>query len=271
MSKQITPASTRPVRSGRLANEAVSYVLLPAATFFSLVLLWEVLPPLLEVPAYILPVPSAFFAEFVNSFPQLFGHSLVTIQEIVYGFIAGVLISVPLALLIVSNKTLEKSLYPLIIFFQLIPKIAIAPLFIVWFGFGLFPKVFFTFLLCFFPVLVSSMSGFRELDPRILYLTRSMGASSWQTFRAIRLPAALPSIFSGMKVSIVLATTGAIVAEFVGANAGLGYLLLRATTFLNMPLIFACLMALCIIGLLFSFAVTLLESLVMPWKRQRRI
>jgi NitT/TauT family transport system permease protein len=154
-----------------------------------------------------------------------------------------------------------------IVFFQLIPKIAIAPLFVVWFGFGLFPKVLLTFLLCFFPTLVASMTGFRALDERVLYLTRSMGATWWQTFRYVRLPAAMTYIFAGLKVSIVFAATGAIVGEFVGANAGLGYLLLRGTSYLDMPLIFAVLVALSAIGILFSYVVQWAERALMPWQR----
>jgi NitT/TauT family transport system permease protein len=149
-----------------------------------------------------------------------------------------------------------------------VPKIAVAPLFVVWFGFGPFPKVLFTFLLCFFPTLVASMAGFRALDERVLYLTRSMGASWWQTFCYIRLPSALGYLFAGLKVSIVFAATGAIVAEFVGANAGLGYLLLRGTSYLDMPLIFAILVALSLVGLVFSYAVQALESVLMPWQRK---
>jgi NitT/TauT family transport system permease protein len=139
---------------------------------------------------------------------------------------------------------------------------------VVWFGFGPFPKILFTFLLCFFPTLVASMTGFRALDERVLHLTRSMGASGWQTFRHVRVPAALAYIFSGLKVSVVFATTGAIVAEFVGANAGLGYLLLRGTSFMDMPLIFAVLVALSAVGILFSYIVQLLEGLLMPWQRR---
>jgi NitT/TauT family transport system permease protein len=165
----------------------------------------------------------------------------------------------------VSFRWLERSLYPLIVFFQLIPKIAVAPLFVVWFGFGPFPKVLLTFMLCFFPTLVASMTGFRALDERVLYLTRSMGANAGQTFRYIRLPSAIAHIFGGFKVSIVFAATGAIVAEFVGSNSGLGYLLLRATSYLDMPLIFAVLGALSAIGIVFSYAVQLLERLCMPW------
>ncbi len=156
----------------------------------------------------------------------------------------------------------------MIVFFQLIPKIAIAPLFVVWFGFGLFPKVLLTFLLCFFPTLVASMTGFRALDERVLFLTESMGASWWQTFRHVRLPAAMTYIFAGLKVSIVFAATGAIVGEFVGANAGLGYLLLRGTSYLDMPLIFAVLVALSVVGIFFSYLVQYAERWLMPWQRR---
>lgn len=252
--------------ASRAATLAANLVF-PVLTFGTLLILWEILPRVLEVPAYILPVPSAFLAKLWQEQALIWTHTIVTLQEVVYGFIAGVLISVPLALVIVSNRMIERIVYPLVLFFQLVPKIAVAPLFVVWFGFGMFPKVFFTFMLCFFPVLVSSMTGFRSLDPRVLQITRSMGASSWQTFRFIRLPTAMPAIFSGMKVSVVLATTGAIVAEFVGANSGLGYLLLQATTFLDMPLIFAVLVALCALGLIFSYVVNSLEKFVMPWNR----
>ena len=249
-------------------RDRLSALLYPLATFSLLLLAWQFLVRLFGVPEYILPVPSEFLAKLVQSRALIGEHTLVTSTEIVLGFLIAAAIGVPLGLMIVSLKFLERSLYPLILFFQLIPKIAIAPLFIVWFGFGPFPKILLTFLLCFFPTLVASMTGFRALDERVLYISRSMGASAWQTFRYIRLPAAMGHIFGGFKVSVVFAATGAIVAEFVGANAGLGYLLLRATSYLDMPLIFAVLVALSAIGILFSYAVQLLERLFMPWLRK---
>jgi len=249
-------------------RDRLSALLYPLATFSLLLLAWQFLVRLFGVPEYILPVPSEFLVKLVQSRALIGEHTLVTSTEIVLGFLIAAAIGVPLGLMIVSLKFLERSLYPLILFFQLIPKIAIAPLFIVWFGFGPFPKILLTFLLCFFPTLVASMTGFRALDERVLYISRSMGASAWQTFRYIRLPAAMGHIFGGFKVSVVFAATGAIVAEFVGANAGLGYLLLRATSYLDMPLIFAVLVALSAIGILFSYAVQLLERLFMPWLRK---
>ena len=252
-------------RGLRVRAKAVAF---PLATFAVLLIAWQVLVRLFKVPEYIMPVPTEFLARFVEARQLLWTHTLVTSNEILLGFAAATAISVPLALLIVSAPLLERCLYPLIVFFQLVPKIAIAPLFIVWFGFGLFPKVLLTFLLCFFPILVDSMTGFRALDERLLYITRSMGATRWQTFRFVRLPAALPFIFSGLKVSIVLAATGAIVGEFVGANAGLGYLLLRGSSYLDMTLIFAVLVALSIVGLLFSYVVQASEHLIMPWQNR---
>jgi NitT/TauT family transport system permease protein len=247
------------------ARDRISAVLLPIATFAVLLVAWQFLVRLFGVPEYILPLPTEFLSKLVESRALIWQHTLVTASEVLLGFLFAAAIGVPLGLMIVSFKWLERSLYPLIVFFQLIPKIAVAPLFVVWFGFGPFPKVLLTFLLCFFPTLVASMTGFRALDERVLYLTRSMGANAGQTFRYIRLPSAIAHIFGGFKVSIVFAATGAIVAEFVGSNSGLGYLLLRATSYLDMPLIFAVLVALSAIGIVFSYAVQLLERLCMPW------
>jgi NitT/TauT family transport system permease protein len=267
MSETITappaPVPTRATRGALLA--VVGY---PLATFALLLLSWQFLVRVFGVPEYILPLPSEFLAKLAEARALIWQHTLVTSREILLGFFFATVISVPLGFLIVSVRTLELSLYPLIVFFQLVPKIAVAPLFVVWFGFGPFPKVLFTFLLCFFPTLVASMAGFRALDERVLYLTRSMGASWWQTFCYVRLPSALGYLFAGLKVSIVFAATGAIVAEFVGANAGLGYLLLRGTSYLDMPLIFAILVALSLVGLVFSYGVQALESVLMPWQRK---
>ena len=248
--------------------DRISAVLYPLASFGALFVLWQWGVRAFGIPEYILPVPTEFLAKLWADKMLIGEHTLVTAKEIVLGFLAAAAISIPLGFLIVSVKPVERAVYPVIVFFQLIPKIAIAPLFVVWFGFGLFPKVLLTFLLCFFPTLVASMTGFRALDPRVLYLTRSMGATWWQTFRYVRLPAAMTYIFAGLKVSIVFAATGAIVGEFVGANAGLGYLLLRGTSYLDMPLIFAVLVALSVIGIIFSYLVQYAERALMPWQRR---
>ena len=268
MTQHVQSSSVQSAPSQR-RRAPLDAVLWPLLSFTLLLLAWQYGVPLLKIPDYILPVPSAFFERLWLDRALVIEHTLVTSKEIILGFAMATLVSVPLGYIIVSIRILEKAIYPVIVFFQLVPKIAIAPLFVVWFGFGLFPKVLLTFLLCFFPTLVASMSGFRALDERVLYLTRSMGATAWQTFRYVRVPAALTYIFSGLKVSAVFAATGAIVGEFVGANAGLGYLLLRGTSFLDMPLIFACLVALSVVGIFFSYIVDAVEIILMPWQRER--
>ena len=259
----VAVAAPPSARGDRMA--AIGY---PIASFAILLMAWQFGVRALGIPEYILPLPTEFLAKLWVDRLLISEHAWVTAKEIVLGFLMSTAISIPLGFLIVSWKPLERALYPLIVFFQLIPKIAIAPLFVVWFGFGMFPKVLLTFLLCFFPTLVASMTGFRALDERVLYLTQSMGATGWQTFRYVRLPSALTYIFAGLKVSIVFAATGAIVGEFVGANAGLGYLLLRGTSYLDMPLIFAVLVALAIVGIVFSYLVQFVETLLMPWQRK---
>lgn len=252
-----------PKTSGRFARAG-----LPTAAFAASILLWEGLVRLLDIKQYILPAPSVVAVRFSEVIPTLWDAALVTGTEVILGFLWAAAISIPLAYLIASVRVFEITFYPLIVVLQTIPKIAVAPLFIVWFGFGTTPKVLLTFLLCFFPILVDTLTGFKALDPRLLYITRSMGASRTQTFSHVRMPAALPFIFSGLKVAIVLAVTGAIVAEFVGSNAGLGYVLLRASSNLDTPLIFSVLVVLSILGLFFSNLVETAERLVTPWQRK---
>jgi NitT/TauT family transport system permease protein len=240
---------------------------LPIAAFAASLILWQLFVVVLDIKSYILPAPTVVLARLSQSIPILWDAALVTGSEVVLGFLLAAVVSIPLAFLIASVRLVEITFYPLIVVLQTVPKIAVAPLFIVWFGFGALPKILLTFLLCFFPILVDSLTGFKALDKRLLYISKSMGASGLQTFRHIRMPAALPFIFSGLKVAVVLAVTGAIVAEFVGANAGLGYLLLRASSNLDTPLIFSVLIVLSLLGLVFAYAVELIERLVAPWQR----
>lgn len=261
-------AGQKPPRPRGLAQSSpIVRALLPVASFAVVLVLWQVIVVGLDVRSYILPAPTAVLERLVTQVPTLWDAALVTGTEVVLGFLLAAAVSIPLAYLVASLRLVEIALYPLIVVLQTVPKIAIAPLFIVWFGIDMLPKVLLTFLLCFFPILVDTLTGFKALDPRLLFITKSMGASGLQTFVHVRLPAAVPFIFSGLKVAVVLAVTGAIVAEFVGANAGLGYLLLRASSNLDTPLIFAVLVVLSVLGLVFSYAVEVAERLVAPWQR----
>ena len=200
---------------------------------------------------------------------MLWNHSIVTLTEIVLGFGLTVLTAIPLGLLIALSPVAKQVGYPPLMLMQLVPKIAVAPLFLVWLGFGMESKVLLTVLMTFFPLLLASISGFQILDNRFLYLTESMGATRWQTFRYLRFPAALPVIFSGIKTSATIAATAAIVAEFVGANKGLGYVLLRGTSTMDIELTFAVLVVLTVIGIAINYLVEFSEWAMTPWQRNK--
>lgn len=196
---------------------------------------------------------------------MLWQHSLVTINEVVLGFALSVVVGVPLAVLIVASRFLDRILYPYLVASQAVPKIALAPLFVVWVGFGTLPKVLMAFLISFFPVVVDTIVGLRSMDSEMLHLVRSMGARPVGSFMKARLPNALPNIFGGLKIAITLAVVGAVAAEFVGADAGLGYLLVVATGMLDTTLLFSSLVVLSAIGIILFALVTQVERMTIPW------
>ena len=249
---------------------AVGWSLLPPLTFLGIVMLWSGSVRFFGIPAYLLPGPAAVFSRVVSDAPMLWSHATVTMTEIVIGFVLTIVLAIPLGLLIALSALAKQILYPPIMLLQLVPKIAVAPLFLVWLGFGIESKVVLTVLMTFFPLLIASISGFQILDERYLYLTKSMGASTWQTFRYLRVPSALPVIFAGVKTSATIAATAAIVAEFVGANSGLGFVLLKGTSTLDLELTFAVLVVLTIIGIVINYAVEFAEWAMTPWQRAQR-
>ena len=235
------------------------------------VVAWDLAIRVFHVPPYLVPPPADVAGQLATEWPMLLRESLPTISATLGGFVASVLIGVPLAMLIAYSATVEGFLYPLLVFSQSIPKVAIAPLFVVWFGFGLLPKVIVAFLLGFFPIVVSTVMGFKSLEPEMVDLARSMGSSRWKMFFKISLPNALPSIFSAMKVSVTLAVVGAVVGEFVGSNAGIGYVLQKANGNLDLPLMFAALIVLSLIGVLLFVALDVLERFAVPWHASQRV
>jgi NitT/TauT family transport system permease protein len=271
MTADDVPVSSRVGLGRHLGGKllAILWGSMPALVFVALIALWGAAVAIFKAPAYLLPPPQDVLPRIFSSRQSLWNHSLVTVQEIVMGFGLSVITAIPMGLLIALSPAAKQMLYPLLMFIQLVPKIAIAPLFVVWVGFGMTSKVLLTLLLTFFPLLLASIAGFQILDQRLLYLTRSMGATFWQTFRYLRFPAALPVIFGGLKTSATIAATAAIVAEFVGANKGLGYILLQATGTLDTTYVFAILFLLTIIGLALNTVVELAEYFMTPWRRER--
>lgn len=245
----------------------VLYTAVSIAVFLGI---WEILNRVLEVPLWLVPKPSDFLWRLGSDFALISGHAFATAKTIVMGFALGVLIAVPLALVIVSSRSLERGLYPVIVFLNIMPKTVIGPILIIWFGISPLVSVLIVFLMCFFPVLVDAMSGFRAVDPRLYYLTRSMGASPWQAFRYVRVPASMRYIFAGMKIGIVKAVEGVIIAEFIGSSEGLGYMIMRASSFMDMTLLFSGLIAVAIVALFFNGGMAVLERYLMPWARVDR-
>ncbi|WP_285103473.1 ABC transporter permease [Promicromonospora sp. MEB111] len=242
----------------------------PAAVLLALFALWWFVAWRELVPAYLVPSPGAVAETMVAEWAMLLEHTWVTTLETIVGFVLAAVIGVAAAVLLVYSRTAEKSLYPLILFAQVIPKIAIAPILVVWFGFGMTPKIVLAVLIAFFPVVVSAVAGLRSVDPELLEMSATMGASRWKTFRKIRFPGALPQLMSGLKVAVTLAVVGAVVGEFVGADRGLGYVLLLASGNLDAPLLFADLILMSLIGVVLFVLVEVLERLLIPWHASRR-
>lgn len=249
-----------PTAAGRIARRSLPVVFLGV-----LVVAWQIVSTYGSVPEYILPAPTAIAARLVSSWPVLADATLVTTQEVLLGFAIGVVLGIALAVPIAYSRVVRDTLYPLIVASQAVPKIAIAPLLVLWLGFEIWPKIAVTALMVFFPVTVTAAQGFGSVDRNLLDLLRSVHASPAQIFLRIRLPHSLPQIFSGLKIGITLAVVGAVVGEWVGADSGLGYLLVYANTMLDSTLLFAALFLLIALGVVLFLLVDLAERLMVPW------
>lgn len=244
--------------------------LLPIASLLVTVLAWEAIVTFFNVPIYILPRPSAIFHTAIAQHEYLFKHAVSTSWAISLGFAWAFAVGIPLATIMTFSAPLRRVIYPLLIVAQVLPKVALAPLFIVWFGFGMIPKVVMTFLIALFPIVIDTLAGLSTVRPESLMLLRSMGASRSQSFWKVRLPTALPHIFSGLKIAMTFAVVGAIVAEFVASDAGLGYVLVDARANLDMVMVFAAIIWLIVLGFLFYYVVELAERLFVKGKSHRR-
>lgn len=246
-------------------------IAIPAITASAIVLAWEAASRLGWIAPFIMPAPTEIVSEIARAWRDLIYHAYVTSVEVVLGFLLATVAGVGLALLMVYVRAFERAVYPWIVVSQVIPKVALGPLFVIWLGFGLLPKVTIAFLIAFFPILVDALIGLKSVDQEPLFLLRSMGARRLRTFWYLQLPHALPNIFGGMRVAMTLATVGAIIGEFIGANEGLGYLLLFANGTINTRLLFAALFAVSILALLLYVALLALEKVFIPWHVSARM
>jgi NitT/TauT family transport system permease protein len=255
----------------RRIGRVLQRVGLPLLLVLLLLVVWEAWIVLGDVGEYLMPAPTDVAATSWSEFGALMPDTWVTLKEILLGFALSVVVGVALAIAIVSSRSFESAVYPLLVTSQLVPKVAIAPLIIVWFGFGASSKVLIAFSIAFFPVVIDTVAGLRSVEIEKLYLARSMGASRIQTFFKIQLPQALPSIFTGLKLSITFAVIGAVVGEFVASDEGLGRMILSASSSYDTPLMFTGVLYLTVIGLILFFAVEALERLLLPWHVSRRL
>ena len=233
-------------------------------------ILWEGGVRLFDIPRYILPSLSSIFEEFVSHAELIWEYTIVTGIETFVGYMIAVVLGVPLAMIVGFSRLMRQTFYPMAVALEMVPKIAFAPLFVVWFGFGFIPKMIIVFLVCFFPILLNGILGFTSLSPEMGHFSRSTGAKSLTMFWKIRLPAALPELFVGLKGAAVNATVGATIAEWIGGDAGLGYYIQIATGQLRMALAFAIIFVLAALGLILFYLVVLVEKRVIPWHVSQR-
>jgi NitT/TauT family transport system permease protein len=263
----------RPVYKKSIIREMIEKLeqaLYPLGAILMVLILWWTGVRIFKIGSYLLPSPEMVFRTLFIRRDILFRQSMFTLQETLFGFGLAVIIGVLLAIAIVYSPFFEKTVYPILVIAQSMPKTALAPLFLVWFGFGQLPKVAIAFLIAVFPVIINSVVGMSSIDPDMIRLARSMGASGYRIFWKMRLPYALPTMFAGFKVATTLAIVGAIVGEFVGADVGLGYLLMRTLRLMDTSLTFSAIFCCMALGILLFLLVQTLESLLIPWHVSKR-
>jgi NitT/TauT family transport system permease protein len=231
----------------------------------AVLLLWEAAVRLLQVSAFIIPAPSAILVSLAQNGGQLLSAALVTAKEVIVGFLLSGVVGAAVALLIVRFRLFGRALYPLIVVFQTVPKVALAPIFILWFGYDLMPKVLLIVVIAFFPVTIQMLAGLQSVDPGLIALLRSVGAGSNEILRRVQIPHALPYLLDGLKIAITFSVIGAIVGEFAGASAGLGYMIQFASTQLDTALVFAALAVVSVVGAVFYYLVEASERFIVPW------
>jgi len=238
----------------------------PTALFLALVLLTELLVRWLEVPSYLIPAPSVVITELFTNWAYYWHAIPPTLIEILVGFLLAVVVGIVLAIPVALTKFGEQALMPLIVATQSIPKAALAPIFVIWFGFDLLPKIVVAMLLAFFPIVVNMARGLRAVEPEIVQYMSTLGASSWFVFARLRLPQSAPYLFAAMKVGVSLATVGAIVGEFLGADRGLGYLMTNAMNNFDTTRMFGALVLTSAIGVILYGIIALAERRLMSWQ-----
>lgn len=259
-------------RRGVDLRERPEFVLVPAV-FVIVVLAWQFIVPALGIDDYVLPRPTQILDALQTQLgdPLFWGHLKITVLESLYGFVLGVGAAMTIGTAISQVRLIERTFMPYIVAFQTVPKVALAPLFVVWFGFGMTSKVVMAAVISFFPMLVNVVEGLRSADSDRIQMLTVFGASKFEVFRMVRLPSALPFIFAGLDIGIVFSILGAVVAEFIGAKEGLGYLLLQTNYNFDIAGMFAVLVVLSVLGLIAHFIIRFAQKRFAFWSEENRV
>lgn len=257
--------ANRSAAPARRLRERGADLLIPLLALVLALTAWSAVVAIFAIPDYLLPAPQAVAARILKDWPLLWKHGIYTLVSVLTGFAASIAIGVPIAFAIVLSRSMERLVMPFLVMSQTIPKVAIAPILVVWLGFGILPKIAIVFLISFFPIVVSTVVGLKSVETDMIDLVRSMGAGMPKIMLRVRAPSALPQMFAGFKIAVCLAVVGAIVGEFVGSDRGLGYLLLTSTGTLDGPLIWAALLVLIAMGVILFAIVSAIERIAIPW------
>jgi ABC-type nitrate/sulfonate/bicarbonate transport system permease component len=242
--------------------------LVPVAFQVLLILAWQVLADMGSIPKYILPSPKDIMISLFKILPDIRIHLYTTLEEAAAGFAIAVLISIVIAVLMDNYRVVRKSLYPILVVSQTIPIIALAPLFMVWFGFGITPKVIVVVLVCFFPVAISLLDGLDSVDRDMINLLKSMGASKFQIFRYVKFPGALTSFFSGLRIAATYSIMGAIIGEWLGGEKGLGVYMIRVKHSFALDKMFAVILIIVVLSMALFGLIYMIQRLATPWDRK---
>ena len=244
--------------------------ILPSLIMGAGLLFWEVGVWIWTIPDWLLPPPSSIGYALYDRAGLIAGHTIVTLEEVIIGFALALISGILLASCIVLSKTLERALYPFVIASQTVPIIVIAPMLLVWIGYGLAPKVIVVALISFFPIVVNTVDGMKSIDPDMERMMRTMGAGKWITFRKVQVPTSIPYMFSGFRVAVAMSVIGAVIGEWVGSSEGLGYLMIRSKPQFHTELVFAAIVILSIMGVVLFVLVGIVERMVVPWWHNER-
>ena len=249
-------------------SKSIKNKLYPTATILIIVLLWQVIVEIYNVPKYVLPSPLAIIKTLINDFELIWSHTKITIYESFIGFSLAIILAFLLAILMDRFSIIKKSIYPILVISQTIPTIAIAPLLIIWFGFGMLPKVMVVILVCFFPIVISLVDGFENIDKDYMNLFTTFKASKLQTFYHLKLPFAMVSLFSGLKIAATYMIMSAVIGEWLGGDKGMGVYMVRSKSAYALDKVFASILVIVLITISIISIIDFIGKRIIHWKKE---